>query len=221
MEQIRAFVDERLEGWCVFCGGADETRDHVPPRFFLDEPFPANYPVVPACRTCNNDHSGDEQYLGCLIECLKVNSTDPAVVTREKISRTLARVPSLRTLIESERVRNNPAIWYSQNSRIERCIVKIARGLMSYESGDPQLDDATRVGIWAVSEMTKQNHDAFFRVPDLIWFPEIGSRAFHRVAYLGEYGWVTVQQARFQYLASGTSVRMLFSNYLGAEVSWE
>lgn len=42
MDHIEEFFDERHKGWCVHCGGIDETasnRDHVPSKSFLSEIF--------------------------------------------------------------------------------------------------------------------------------------------------------------------------------------
>ena len=42
---------------CVYCGNAAGTRDHVPPKVLLDEPYPPDLPPVPACDECNNRFS--------------------------------------------------------------------------------------------------------------------------------------------------------------------
>jgi hypothetical protein len=68
MEQLRCFGDERNEGYCIHCGGSDETRDHSPSKVFFDEPYPKNLPVCPSCLRCNNALSIDEEYLACLLE---------------------------------------------------------------------------------------------------------------------------------------------------------
>lgn len=79
------FFDQRNAGFCVHCGGDDSTSDHVPSKVLLDEPYPDNLPLVPACQTCNNGFSDDESYLACLIECAISGSTDPERVRREKV----------------------------------------------------------------------------------------------------------------------------------------
>jgi hypothetical protein len=42
MEQLKSYADNRLVNGCVYCGGPEETRDHVPSRVFLDPPYPEN-----------------------------------------------------------------------------------------------------------------------------------------------------------------------------------
>ena len=85
MEQIKPFSDSRLEGYCAYCGDITNTRDHVPSKILLDEPYPENLPVVPACSKCNQGFSLDEEYLACLIECIIVGSTKPRDVKRDKM----------------------------------------------------------------------------------------------------------------------------------------
>jgi hypothetical protein len=51
MRQLESYADERLTAACIYCGRATQTRDHVPSRVLLNEPYPNNLPVVPACNT--------------------------------------------------------------------------------------------------------------------------------------------------------------------------
>jgi hypothetical protein len=74
MEQLENFGDERQSAYCVHCAGQTDTRDHVPSRVLLDEPYPPNLPVVPACRDCNEEASADEEYVACLVECTLAGS---------------------------------------------------------------------------------------------------------------------------------------------------
>src|SRR5215212_9888063 len=99
MDPRKLFADERFTGVCVYCGGVPSTRDHVPSKVLLDEPFPANLPVVPACQDCNNGFSSDEQYLACLLECAITGSPDPTSVRREKVRRMLCENTSLASLL--------------------------------------------------------------------------------------------------------------------------
>src|SRR5580700_2734927 len=86
MQQLANFGDDGNKGWCIFCGGPEETRDHVPSRVFLDQPYPDNLPVVPACHRCNTSFSADEEYLACLIECAKAGSVEEACSARPRIA---------------------------------------------------------------------------------------------------------------------------------------
>lgn len=52
VQQIRSYVDSRRSGLCSMCDAAASTRDHIPPRAFLDAPYPDNLPVVDSCFAC-------------------------------------------------------------------------------------------------------------------------------------------------------------------------
>ena len=69
MNNLKCYGDRRNKGFCVHCGGADETDDHVPSKVLLDEPYPENLMVCPSCLKCNNALSVDEVYLACLRKC--------------------------------------------------------------------------------------------------------------------------------------------------------
>jgi hypothetical protein len=57
MRQIKTFSDKRHEAFCVYCGNAPDTDDHVPSKVLLDKPYPDQLPVVNACRSCNQGFS--------------------------------------------------------------------------------------------------------------------------------------------------------------------
>lgn len=111
MEQHKNFGDFRQTLFCIYCGGATETKDHVPPRILLDEPHPENLHKVPACLICNNGFSFDEEYFACLIECAVCGETNPIRLEREKIRKTLAKQPLLLTRLEQARSINEGTIF--------------------------------------------------------------------------------------------------------------
>ncbi len=48
---------------CIYCGAdKDLTRDHVPPKLFLAEPYPSNLVTVPACYDCNRSFQANDEY---------------------------------------------------------------------------------------------------------------------------------------------------------------
>jgi hypothetical protein len=101
MDQLRSFTDNRLINGCIYCGGPEETRDHVPSCVFLDHPLPENLPIVGACRSCNNGFSLDEEYVACLIESAVAGLTDPEIIRRPGVANILRRTPGLRARIEA------------------------------------------------------------------------------------------------------------------------
>lgn len=48
---------------CVYCHGEATTEDHVVAEGFFDQAPPGGYIKVPACYSCNNGYSRDEEYL--------------------------------------------------------------------------------------------------------------------------------------------------------------
>lgn len=78
MDPRHLFMDSRLVGMCAYCGGRPDTRDHLPSKVLLDEPYPAELPVVEACLKCNESFSLHEQYLACFIECVVCGTCEPS-----------------------------------------------------------------------------------------------------------------------------------------------
>src|SRR5689334_70581 len=113
VDQLKDWADSRLLQGCVYCGGREETRDHVPSRVFLDAPFPENLPVVPACRRCNNSFARDEEYVACLIESVMVGTTDPDRIERPQVAEILRRSPGLRSRIEAAKQQSSDQIVFS------------------------------------------------------------------------------------------------------------
>lgn len=54
---------------CIYCGAeisrkaGTETKDHVPPKKFFEEPYPPNLKWVPACQKCNNSFGLTDEYI--------------------------------------------------------------------------------------------------------------------------------------------------------------
>ena len=117
-----------------------ETRDHVPSKVLLDEPYPANLPVVPACRACNESFSRDEEYLACLLECVLAGSTHVENFQRPKIRKILARRPALAAVIEASR-HHDDGIMFTDRDRVRNVILKLVRGHMAFEMDEPQLEE--------------------------------------------------------------------------------
>lgn len=111
MQQIKCTADDRNKGWCVFCGGNDETRHRVPSRVFLDSPLPENLPTVAACDACNNSFSTDEEYMACLIECALSGTADDAT-RRPKIAAIFDRAPALKARLAAARYETDGKVGF-------------------------------------------------------------------------------------------------------------
>jgi hypothetical protein len=230
MDPRDLFADERFSGMCVYCGGEYSTDDHVPSKVLLDEPFPDNLPLVPACKDCNTNFSVDEPYLACLLECIIVGSTDPAMMSREKVRRILTKRPHFGVQVSAGRTQKDDGtlIWQPDLARVRNVIVKLARGHAAYERSEPRFEDPANVAVVPLLTLTTEQRQAFETPPEEHGWPELGSRAFLRTVVVGwdaylEDGWQVVQPGRYRYLvAEGpTTVRMVLSEYLACEVVWE
>jgi hypothetical protein len=234
VEQLTPFSDERLLSGCVLCGGQTESRDHVPSRVLLDEPYPENLPVVPACEVCNGGASLDEEYFACLIECTLAGSADPSSVRRDNIRRILQRKPALAAMLaEARTVSETGTVFKIDQERINRVVLKLARGHAAYEMSEPRHDDPTSVAVVPLPLLSEEAMGHFEAVPccgELAPWPEVGSRAFQRLAssvtagFDFNGGWVEVQPGRYRYLAfadEGVTIRIVISEYLACEVVWD
>lgn len=233
MDPKQLFFDERFKGFCVYCGGPGETRDHVPSRILLDDPLPNQLPVVSCCKRCNNDFSLDEEYFACFIEAILCGSAEVERISRPKIVRSLQRNASLMNRIQSSRIidEDSSISFRPELDRVRKIVLKLARGHAAYELSLPQLEEPMNVRIIPLQAMSDTEREEF-ECPgagmQLPW-PEIGSRAFIRAVMAAENSdvtdsWVVVQVNRYRYIAlqdGGVLVRIVISEYLACDIYWE
>lgn len=234
MDPRKLFVDQRLtnSGSCVYCGAGADSRDHVPSKILLDDPFPSNLPVVEACSTCNVGFSLDEEYVACLLECVLIGSTNPELLSRPKIKRILKKKSDLRNRIQlCCRTDNNGAlIWTPENDRVQNVATKLARGHAAFELSIPQLDPPDEVNILPLISMPDTGRSVFENAGagDIRGWPELGSRAFLRACGADTYAdqtgtWTTVQPNRYRYTVDqygGVKVQIVIAEYLACVVDW-
>lgn len=233
MDQLPDFSDERLRGYCVYCFGRPSTRDHVPSRILLDEPYPTNLPVVPACGSCNHSFSLDEEYVACLIETTLAGSASPHDLGRDKIRRILTEKPFLAEQLLRARTEDGEGVRFAvDGERVENVVLKLARGHAAYELSEAPEEKPTRMTILPLAVMSRDSWYSFETLggpsgalPVCSGWPEVGSRAMQRLAstFPMRGGWIDVQPGRYRYLATadhGVTVRMVLSEYLACEVVW-
>ena len=138
VDQLRDYADSRLLSGCIYCGGPDETRDHVPSRCLLERPYPENLPVVGCCNKCNKGFSEDEQYLVCLVESALCGSTDPSKIQRPSVARTLQNTPAFRARIEAAKTETDDRVVFAvERPRVANVMLKLARGHAAFELSQP------------------------------------------------------------------------------------
>ena len=238
MDQINEFVDERQKAWCIQCGAwlgdVDTNRDHVPSKVFLRKPYPENLPVVDTCVGCNNGFSADEEYLHLFLRCVLTGSTDPERHSDAKIARALQRHWKLRARIERSKTEYRTiggemrCIWEPEKERVERVVVKNARGHVFYEYGEPMLSEPKHVSTLPLAAMTALEREEFENAGtagELAGWPEVGSRMMTR-ALTGQDmrdGWVIVQDGVYRFRveqSGGIVIRSVLFEYLATEVYW-
>jgi hypothetical protein len=242
MDHLNDLADERLLNGCVYCfGGLEETRDHVPSRILLDSPFPANLPVVPACRECNAGFSSDEEYVAALLECVLAGSTDPSKIRHERVTRSLERNPALRARLElSKREENGRIVFAVEEDRVRNVICKLAKGHAAYELSTPYRAAPDLIAWRAIPEMTKNEWEDFDAAYVGGVINEIGSRNMQRllvtqIHFESENGeplsknllvndWIEVQNGRYRYQVIDeleiVRIKIVLAEYLACEVIW-
>ena len=215
---------------CIYCGGKPETKDHVPPKIFLDEPYPPDLPVVPACRNCNKSFSKNDLYVACLIECAKHRSLNPCDLKRKKIKKAMRENRCMEQLHNA----NIETLFGSEfrfDERIMRAFfIRLARGHAAFECDHVELDE-DRIAVWfsPLASMDINQEIVFCASPIVSIISEIGSRASQRTkVYYDCKGnpkyvpqWVQVEEENYEYLAAaigqGTLVRIIIGDFLSGE----
>lgn len=236
----KIFSDERLDYSCSYCGeNTPATRDHVPSRILLDEPFPENLPLVGCCQKCNNSFSKDEEYFASAIECIIHSTSNPELLSREKIKKVLRHNSKLRQRIESSFIKEDPMLFEDieqklyfriESDRFENVLIKLAKGHVKFEHSTPMFENPHIMWFKYIDELSKDEYTAFFNIEDSGKITEIGSRVFHKIhidSAMQTYHnqWEIVQEERYEYCVSNnwglTEVRIILSNYLACYIAWQ
>lgn len=186
---------------------------------------------VGMCQECNSGFSKDEEYFAAFLASVISGSTEPDSLRFPTASRILARNPRLRSRIDAARhmdatpSKGAVAIWTPEFERIERVIVKNARGHLLFELGQVIELPPTHVSILPRELLSPQELSHFEHPEGIGGWPEVGSRLMLRLLETGEVGvggWVEVQSGVYRYAVDEMPrVRMVLREYLAAEVGWD
>ena len=254
MREIEDFTDDRQKAWCIHCGTViadiESNRDHVPTKSLLTKTLRergANYdcgagdeldylPQVIVCRRCNSSFSPDENYLLCVLHAVMAGSLYPdpvknpeaATVLRSNrhVVRSLKRASDEQLLLFEDL---KPFTLYPDTDKVQRVIVKNARGHAYHEIAEPLLQAPDHVAFVPLEQLSPEQRDAFETVgtgAELAVWPEVGSRMtvqlFDEEAMVG--GWITVEPGRYRYSIDWTeavTVKTVIWEYLATETRWE
>jgi hypothetical protein len=228
MKYFNNYADNRVNGQCLYCGDFPDTNEHVPPKVFLDAPFPENLPVVESCVKCNQSFSLDEQYMACLLDCVISETTNPDEVYRETVKKTLKAKPALAQRLKDARKTIDGKEYFSvESERIYNVVKKIAIGHVLYELNLIMQADEAEISIlpWIMLDDHQQREfEEFHKSSSDLW-PEFGSRSMQRILSDAVYEnrWIEVQPGRYRYAVIQTDIveiRMVFSEYLACIVRW-
>ncbi|MDD4616381.1 MAG: hypothetical protein PHW76_04590 [Alphaproteobacteria bacterium] len=237
MQKIEEFSDERNKSWCIHCGGflseMECNEDHVPTKGLLLKPRPHNLPVVGICKKCNSGFSLDEQYFVAFLSSVLCGSTNPQAQGNPSASRAL-QSEKLRARIEKSKTTymtkggERKVIWKPEVERIERVLLKNARGHAYFEYGEPKLDKPEYVRFCPIAALTPDEYNEFEGVvyaPTFAAWPEVGSRMMTRLLTGQDMDgpWVVVQKDKYRYRViqeNGVTVRCVLWEYLAAEIHW-
>lgn len=220
--------DERLDLICSYCGiNYPDTRDHVPSKILLDQPYPENLPVVPCCSKCNRNFSLDEEYVACLLECVIHGTTSIENLTRKKIKNILSKKESLRHRISNSLISINGETHFNvEVSRLENFFVKLAKGHIKYENSEAVIDPPAYWKFEVLPNLSLKEREEFYECKKMDFLPEVGSRALMDL-YIDSKNniyshWQIVQPNIYQYMViiDPLSVRIVIWNYFAVEVMW-
>jgi hypothetical protein len=241
LEPLKNFADDRLIVGCIYCGGQEQTREHVPSRVFLDAPLPENLPIVGACRSCNNGFSLDEEYLACLVESVIAGSANPESIKRPRVANILRRAPALRARIEAAKTCAHGQTQFTiEPERVKNVVVKLARGHAAFELSQPCKEEPASVWWRPLALMDEEQRDEFESSHVIEGYGEIGSRGMQRLlvaqfviqsdssepemAGLLINDWVEVQEGRYRYHAidygNAVRIKLVIGEYFACEVVW-
>lgn len=223
------YGDSRLDYFCAFCGGPAETEDHVPSRCFLDKPYPPELPVIPCCHKCNHGFSIDEEYVSCLIDCMKAHTADPSLIHRTKTCDTLLHSPKLQERIASQIIEfGEHYLSDYEKDRFKNVVRKLAFGHLAFENDFLTWDSRFLFSMCLVPEMTESQRATFFKPYYGGLFPEVNSHGLEHILLLGNANneaqftapWITIQEGRYAYCVSpdGNRVKFIIADFVAVEV---
>lgn len=92
--------------------------------------------------------------------------------------------------------------WKPEMNRIEKIILKLARGHLDFELSLQRMDQPSNVTIVPIMMMNKEESDQFVIPPNIRLYPELGSRSFLKgkdTLWHSWSDWNVVQPGRYQY----------------------
>ncbi|CUS47648.1 MAG: hypothetical protein HLUCCO02_13050 [Idiomarinaceae bacterium HL-53] len=241
MDQLRTYADNRLVQGCLYCGGLPKTREHVPSRILLSKPYPNNLPVMPACESCNSMYSLDEEYVACVLACMKAGTTKLDSLDNIKVIKALKRKPALHNMISKELAAAGGDTFTFSTDRFINIIRKLAIGHAAFELSLVFRDEPSHLNFCLTSAMSKSEWEDYDSVSITDQLGEVGCRNIQRM-YVIEVSqhspiggdkivpllvndWVEVQDDVYRYHAlqsrEGVQIKIVMGEYMACTVFWD
>ena len=203
--------NKRHESFCVYCGKNADTREHIPPKVFLDETLDSDYQIVPACFSCNNGFSEDELYIACLISKIWI-AFNKGGNEREKVVAALKHDEKLgRELQEKVRVDGEKVCVILDTKRIRRILLKLALCHMvnRHDNLFEMSDERIIINFCLKQDMTDEEIKKFESWPEINIVPESCFDYMEDLLVFEPVGggvsktvcpWKTIQESNYRYL---------------------
>ncbi|MEY4505092.1 MAG: hypothetical protein RL154_1389 [Pseudomonadota bacterium] len=228
MIQLENYADERQTSLCAYCGNfvAKLTRDHSPSKVFLNKPYPENLSIVPACLTCNNNFSFDEEYVAYWVVIALYKQNGIKTNRYEKVIRAIERTPHFKKMFLETSLFERDDLLPIEEIRLKNILYKLANGHILFHHSNPQYE-APKIISWFFLQSLNENNRGIFELELLVEiYPEVGSRAIlaiNQYDYL-YYPWIIAQEGVYRYLVADSKnsqiVKIVFSEFLACEVIW-
>jgi hypothetical protein len=213
---------------CIYCGEKADSREHIPSKILLDEPYPSKLAVLPSCKSCNNSFSSDEQYVACLIEYVK-SVLNNAIIDRKKISQTFQKRPHiLKGFEHGTKCNDDGSVEYIEYDiqKIESVVIKLAKCHAMYTMSQITFDTKAEVYFRFLPELVEGDIAIFTQPVIQEKSPELGARGAIEILLSAEGNiitpWNIVQEGRYRFITfvadKGSVVRIVISEYFCAEV---
>lgn len=221
--------EKTKENGCIYCGRVAETREHVPSKTFLNEPYPDNLPTIPACYECNNGYSKDEKYISCFLDVLKSYVYIDYELKNSTITRLQEDIGLKKMIREQIFIKDDKAYFSVDDNKIKRILTKLARGHAGFELDYVKFDD---VGIDVkynfLFNLSKDYIKTFNNDSTYSLAPEVGSRGTYLIQNLDLSDakmvamWNIVQNEQYRYQVlynkSNIIVKIVIFEFLYCEV---
>lgn len=225
-------VSWQLKDICPYCGcvldSTNKTVDHIPSKALIDKPYPANMAAIPCCTSCNRRFSLDEEYSSVLLECVKQQSFDSNVFSRESIKKTVLHTPSLLETVR-RRVRFESEGRFSiapDDDRFKAVLFKLVKAHLRFEDSMFLIrDDSIRLSFNSIDNMPEPDVTRFLTPFSATLLPEVGSRALESVMIIQDDNtrqirccspWICYQKDTYSFCvaATGDRVKILLHGFL-------